>query len=576
MFKKILIANRGEITIRIIKACKELNIKSVVVFADNDRDSFHVKYADEAYNIGSGQLKDTYLNIEKIIEIAKKSGSEAIHPGYGFLSEKSEFAKACEDNNISFIGPTSETMYAMGDKIRARAFMKEAGVPLTPGTTGEVKTEAEVLDFAKKYGFPVALKATAGGGGRGIKVIHSADEIKDSLESAMREGKNYFGDDTVYVEKFLTRPRHIEVQILGDKFGNVIHLGERNCSVQRRNQKLIEESPSPFLSEDFRQKITSAAVKGAAFLKYQNAGTFEFLEQDGEFYFMEVNTRLQVEHPVTEMIYGVDLVKEQLSIAFGNKLNYSQNDIKIRGNAIEFRITVEDVKNNFRPCAGFIEDYQEPTGLGVRVDSIAYKGWNIPTEYDSLISKLVVWDESRERAINKAKRALEEYIVKGVPTTIGFHQWSLTNEEFKKGDYSTNFITKNFKPEYLSDFEGFSEGHVLPKEKETIELEVNGKLFNVVVYKEKEQHAKVTRPTLKGSKKNDSSNSNEVKAQMAGTVVKILVNKGDKIEKGQNLLILEAMKMESDIHSPKDGVIKDVLVKQGESILSSQTMIVFE
>ncbi|MFN8672155.1 MAG: acetyl-CoA carboxylase biotin carboxylase subunit [Candidatus Sericytochromatia bacterium] len=576
MFKKILIANRGEIAVRIIKACKEMDIIAAVIFADNDRDSLHVKYADEAYNIGSGQLKDTYLNIEKIIDVAKKAGAEAIHPGYGFLSEKSAFSKACEDNNIVFIGPTAEVMDAMGDKIRARAFMKKAGVPLTPGTEGGVKTPEEVITFAKKYGYPVALKATAGGGGRGIRPIYSEDQVKENLEGAMREGKNYFGDDTVYVEKFLTNPRHIEVQIMADNHGNVIHLGERNCSVQRRNQKLIEETPSPFFSQETRDKITASAVQGAKFLKYRNAGTFEFLEQDGEFYFMEVNTRLQVEHPITEMIYGVDLVKEQLNVAFGNKLSYNQEDIKIRGHAIEFRITAEDVKSNFRPTAGLIEDYQEPTGFGVRVDSVAQKNWAIPPEYDSMVSKLVVWDETRDRAIKKSYRALSEYILTGVPSTIEFHKWALTNKEFIKGNYSTAFIGKNFKPEFLPDT--VTSGNTLDKnkEKETLEIEVNGKLFNVVVYKE--QTAKSSSSIKKVTKKKDnsSSDSNEVLSQMAGTVVKTQVKKGDTVKKGDVLLILEAMKMESDINSPKDGVIKEVLVNAGESILSGQVMVVFE
>lgn len=575
MIKKVLIANRGEIAIRIIEACKELSITSVAIFADNDRDSFHIKYADEAYNLGSGQLKDTYMNIEKIVEIAIKSGAEAIHPAYGFLSEKAEFAKACEDKGIIFIGPSSNVINSMGDKIRARGFMTEAGLPITPGTAGGVKTPEEVIEFANKHGYPVALKATAGGGGRGIKPIYSPDNVKELLESAMREGKNYFGDDTVYIEKFLDNPRHIEVQILADNYGNVIHLGERNCSVQRRNQKLIEESPSPHLSDELRKEITAAAIKGAKFLGYRNAGTFEFLEQGGKFYFMEVNTRLQVEHPITEMVNGIDIVKEQLSIASGNKLNYTQEDIKPRGHAIEYRITVEDVKGNFRPTSGHIEDYSEPSGFGVRVDAIAKKGWTIPSEYDSLIAKLIVWDETRERAIAKSRRALDEYLVKGVPTTIAFHRWAIDQDDFKNGDYSTKFISKNFKPEFLPETEDLSDKVKEVKEKEFVEIEVNGKLFNVVLYKENKKQSKKTE--FKKSQSNDTgANKGELKSQMAGTVVKVSVEKGQKVQKGDILLVLEAMKMESDINSPCEGTIKDILVSQGESIASHQVMLIIE
>lgn len=579
MIKKILIANRGEIAIRVMKACKELGISTVTIFADNDRESGHVSYADEKYNLGTGVLKDTYLNIEKIIEIAKKSGADAIHPGYGFLSENSAFSRACDLNNIIFIGPTPEVMEAMGDKLRARAFMKEAGVPLTPGSVGGVRTVEEVISFGEKYGYPIALKASAGGGGRGLRPVYSPEHVQESLEGAMREGKNYFGDDTVYVEKFLPNPKHIEVQILGDNFGNIIHVGERNCSIQRRHQKLVEECPSPYLSEEARKKVLKAAVQGASFLKYRGAGTFEFLEQDGEVYFMEVNTRLQVEHPITEMIHGIDLVKEQINIANGNKLSYKQEDIIPRGHAIECRITVEDVKSNFRPTAGLLEEYIEPTGYGVRVDSIGKKGWNIPSEYDSMIAKLIVWDENRNRAIDKAYRALSEYQVKGVPTTIGFHKWVMKNEEFREGNYSTAFIGKNFKPEYLENEEPSTSDNsaTIFKDKENLEIEVNGKLFNVVVYKEKSVADKTTKYSGKKKDKNNlNSNSNELAAPMASTVVKILVEPGMDVTKGQILLVLEAMKMESDITSPRDGKIKEVRIKPGDSVPTGEVLIVFE
>lgn len=577
MIKKILVANRGEIALRVMRACKEVNIDTVAIFAENDRESSHISYADESYNLGSGQLKDTYLNIEKIIQIAKDTNTDAIHPGYGFLSENANFAKACENNNIIFIGPTAEVMEAMGDKLRARAYMKEAGVPLTPGSEGKVTKEEEVLSFGEKYGYPIALKASAGGGGRGLRPVYSADQVKEALEGAMREGKSYFGDDTVYVEKFLPSPKHIEVQVMGDNFGNVIHVGERNCSIQRRHQKLVEESPSPYLDPEVRKRILNAAVQGAAFLKYRSAGTFEFLEQDGDFYFMEVNTRLQVEHPVTEMVYGIDLVKEQISIANGNKLNYKQEDIVPRGHSIECRITVEDVKSNFRPTAGLLEKYKEPSGFGVRVDSIGKEGWIIPSEYDSMIAKMIVWDENRLRAIDKAHRALSEYDIKGVPTTIEFHKWVMKNEEFREGNYSTNFITKNFKSEFLNEQNESADFSKNEKSKENLEIEVNGKLFNVVVYKDSEKN---NSPKSQTKKKNSKAildeTSTEVKAPMASTVVKVLIKEGDTITKGQNLLVLEAMKMESDISSHRDGVIKEVMVKAGDSVTNGATILIFQ
>ncbi len=581
MIKKVLIANRGEIAIRIIKACKELEIATVAIFADNDRTSSHVTYADEAYNLGAGSLKDTYLNIEKITDIAIKSGSEAIHPGYGFLSENSAFPRACEEKGITFIGPTADVMEAMGDKLRARAYMKEAGVPLTPGSEKAVNSVEEIVAFGEKYGYPVALKASAGGGGRGLRPVYAPEQIKESLEGAKREGKNYFGDDTIYVEKFLPNPKHIEVQILGDNFGNVIHVGERNCSIQRRHQKLVEETPSPYLLPEVRESILNAAVKGAKFLKYRGAGTFEFLEQDNNFYFMEVNTRLQVEHPITEMVYGIDLVKEQLSIASGKPLSFSQDDIKPRGHSIECRITVEDVKSNFRPTAGLLEEYIEPTGYGVRVDSIGRKGWNIPSEYDSMIAKLVVWDENRPKAIKKAHRALKDYIVSGVPTTIDFHSWVMKNAEFIEGNYSTAFISKNFKPEYLNSANTqVSQNEPAIKEKESVEVEVNGKLFQVIIYKESDTKSAGTKQIKSKKKLKEANNSNgnngNIVAPMASTVVKVHVDLNNPVKSGQVLLVLEAMKMETDILSPKEGIIKEIKIKPGDSVSTGELLMLIE
>jgi acetyl-CoA carboxylase biotin carboxylase subunit len=574
MIKKVLIANRGEIAIRIAKACRELNIETVGIFSENDINTLHVSYPDEVYNLGTGSLKDTYLNIDKIISIAKKSNCQAIHPGYGFLSENYLFSKACEENDIIFIGPTSYVIEIMGSKLKARSFMKEAGLPVTPGTDTPVESIYEIEQFANKYGYPIALKASAGGGGRGFRQIYSKDEILPAFEGAKREAKNYFSDDTIFVEKFLDNPRHIEVQILADNFGNIINVGERNCSIQRRHQKLVEEAPSPCLDENLRQKILDAAVKGAKSLGYRSAGTFEFLEQDGNFYFMEVNTRLQVEHPVTEMVYGIDLVKEQINIANGNKLSYTQDDVKKRGHSIECRITVEDVKNNFRPSAGKITEYKEPSGFGVRVDSTGKANWNIPKEYDSMISKLIVWDENRERAINKMYRALSEYVIKGVPTTIPFHKFVMKNEEFIKGNYSTKFIEKNFKPKYITESYELSEYEETKKNKENIQVEINGKLFNVIVYKEEKDKKNIQKITnKKKEEKNLITNTNEIIAPMSSTVVKINVQKGQEVKEGEVLLILEAMKMETDILAQKSGIVDEIFVNKGDTVTTGALLI---
>ncbi len=451
MFNKVLIANRGEIAVRVIRACRELGLQTVAVYSDADRNALHVRYADEAYNIGPPPARDSYLRMDKLLEVAKKSGAGAIHPGYGFLAERADFAQACEDEGIVFIGPKPHAIATMGDKAMARATVSAAGVPVVPGTEGkENLTDAELLALAPKIGFPLLIKAVAGGGGKGMREVRSLDEMPAALRAARAEAEAAFGDGNVYLEKLIEGARHIEIQILADAQGNTIHLGERECSIQRRHQKLFEESPSPFVGQDeaFRQKMGAVAVRAAQAVGYISAGTIEFLvDKDKNFYFLEMNTRLQVEHPVTEYVTGVDIVKEQIRIARGRPLSYTQDQITMHGWAMEARINAEDPYNNFMPSIGRIEHMVLPTGPGVRLDTGIYAGLEITPYYDSLISKLIVWGETRGHAIQRMRRALEEYKIVGVRTTIPFHQNLLKQSRFIAGSFDTRFVEERFSME---------------------------------------------------------------------------------------------------------------------------------
>jgi len=448
MFDKVLIANRGEIAVRVIRACRELGMQTVAVYSDADRQALHVRYADEAYRLGPAPSRDSYLRIDKIIDTARKSGAKAIHPGYGFLAERAEFADACKEADIAFIGPNASSIAAMGDKAVARATVSRAGVPVVPGTEGEGSlSDEELLAIAPSIGFPLLVKATAGGGGKGMREVVSIEEMPTLLNAARREAESSFGDGNVYLEKLVEGARHIEIQILADQQNNVIHLGERECSIQRRHQKLLEESPSPFVGEDekFRQRIGAVAVRAAQAVNYVNAGTIEFLvDKDKHFYFLEMNTRLQVEHPVTEMVTGIDIVKEQLRIARGRCLRYKQEDIHRNGWAIECRINAEDPYNNFIPSTGRITHTLLPTGPGVRVDTGVYIGFDVSPYYDSLISKLIVWGDTRGEAILRMRRALEEYKILGVRSNIPFHQRLMDSHRFMGGQYDTRFVEERF------------------------------------------------------------------------------------------------------------------------------------
>ncbi|AEB76652.1 acetyl-CoA carboxylase biotin carboxylase subunit [Clostridium botulinum] len=445
MIKKVLIANRGEIAVRIIRACRELGIRTVAIYSDIDKDSMHVKFADETVCIGKASAKESYLNIQNIIMAAKLKGVEAIHPGYGFLSENSDFARICNEYDIKFIGPSADTIDSLGNKSKAREIMINAGVPVIPGSNGAVQDEEDALKQAEMIGYPVMVKASAGGGGRGIRIANSNDELINVFNMAKTEAKNAFGDDTMYIEKFIENPRHIEFQILGDNYGNVIHLGERECSIQRRHQKVIEESPSVIMDEETRKKMGEVAIRAAKAVNYKNAGTIEFLlDKNGKFYFMEMNTRIQVEHPITEMVTGIDLVKEQLKITSGYKIEFNQQDIKIKGHAIECRINAEDPSCQFRPSPGTIEFVHFPGGSGLRVDSAIYNGCVISPIYDSMIAKLICYGNTRNDAITTMKRALSEFIIDGVKTNIEFQFDILNNEKFNAGKFNTSFLDKEF------------------------------------------------------------------------------------------------------------------------------------
>lgn len=445
LFNKILIANRGEIAVRIIRACREMGISTVAVYSEIDKNSLHVNLADEAVCIGPPKSKDSYLNMQNIISATVLTGAEAIHPGFGFLSENSKFAEMCSECNIEFIGPDAEVMSKMGNKARARQIMIEAEVPVIPGVDGVLNDYEHAEKEADRIGYPVILKASAGGGGRGIRIVHEKNELKKAYETAKTEAKVAFNDDAMYMEKFIENPRHIEFQILADNHGNVIHLGERDCSVQRRNQKVIEEAPSTIISDDLRSQMGMAAINAAKAVRYKNAGTIEFLvDKNGEFYFMEMNTRIQVEHPVTEYITGVDIIKEQIKIAFGETLKILQDDVLINGHAIECRINAENPTKGFRPSPGEVSVVVIPGGNGVRIDSALYNGYKIPPTYDSMVAKLIVHGNDRIDAINKMRRALGEFVIEGIDTNIEFLYEILGNEKFVAGDFDTSFIAKEF------------------------------------------------------------------------------------------------------------------------------------
>src|SRR6056297_3827480 len=500
MFEKVLVANRGQIAVRVMSACEELGVGTVAVYSEADKHSGHVRYADEAYNVGPARAADSYLDQEEIIETAQQAGADAIHPGYGFLAENADFARKVEAaEGVKWIGPAGDAMEKLGEKTKARNIMQDADVPIVPGTTDPVDDPEEVVEFGEENGFPVAIKAEGGGGGRGMKIVHTAEEAEEQLESAKREGEAYFSNDSVYLERYLENPRHIEIQIIADHHGNVRHLGERDCSLQRRHQKVIEEGPSAALSDELREQIGEAARRGVSAADYTNAGTVEFLVEEDEgrdgplgpdtnFYFLEVNTRIQVEHTVTEEITGIDIVKRQIQIAAGEELDFAQEDVEIDGHAMEFRINAENAANDFAPATGgTLETYDPPGGIGVRMDDALRQGDELVTDYDSMIAKLVVWGSDREECIERSKRALAEYEIEGIPTIIPFHRLMLTDDAFVAGEHTTKYLDDHLDESRIEEAQeqwggdtgdGGSEDDEEAVERE-FTVEVNGKRFEV-------------------------------------------------------------------------------------------------
>ena len=586
MFSKVLVANRGEIAVRVIRALDELGIASVAVYSEADRDAQHVKRAGEAYLLGPGPANQSYLVVEKLLEVIEQSGAEAVHPGYGFLAENAAFARALEERGITFIGPPASAIDAMGSKTAARDLMQRAGVPIVPGTTEPVPDLKTAQKLAKEIGYPIAVKAAGGGGGKGFRVALEPDKLKDAFEGAAREGEKFFSDATVYLERYLPDPRHVEVQVLADKHGNVIHLGERDCSIQRRHQKLIEESPAPLVDEELRERIGKIATDAARAVDYHSAGTIEGLLQtsdDGasEYFFLEMNTRVQVEHCVTEETTGIDIVREQIRVAAGEELAYRQEDVVLRGHSIECRINAEDAAKNFAPAPGTITHYREPSGPGIRVDSGVTSGSEITPLYDPMVAKLIVWDANRELATRRMLRALEEFEVDGVTTLMPFHKAIMASEQWARAETCRDLIEDRDwlkslaqpKPEAPPE----DDGEVVEK---TYTVEVSGKRFDVKVRGEAMPFATANGAAAaapagraapkRGARKSGGGGAagDTLESPLQGNMWKVLVEEGQTVEEGQLICIIEAMKMENEITAHKAGVIETLSVKEGEPVAS--------
>ncbi len=574
MFRKILIANRGEIAIRVVRACKELGIPSVAVYSEIDRDALHVKAADEAYLLGPGPAAESYLKVDKILEVIEQCGADAVHPGYGFLAENAAFAQALEDAGITFIGPPASAIEAMGSKTAARDLMKKAGVPIVPGTTETVETLEDARKIAKdEIGYPVAVKATGGGGGKGFRVALTEEELPDAFEGAAREGEKFFSDARVYLERYLPSPRHVEVQVIADRHGNVIHLGERDCSIQRRHQKLIEEAPAPAVDEAMRARIGEIGVNAAKAVDYVGAGTIEGLFQDGEYFFLEMNTRVQVEHCVTEMVTGIDIVKEGIRAAAGEPLSVTQDDVELRGHAIECRINAEDASKNFAPAPGSIGDYKEPSGPGVRVDSGVGPGGQVSPMYDPMVSKLIVWDVDREQATQRMLRALDEYEIEGLTTLIPFHSTLLRTEQWANAETCKDLVEDKA---WLKTTK-LDKQRVDPSDQEAVEhgytVEVSGRRFDVKVigppFAGGVGPAPATggRQPRRGERKSGGAGGPDLlESPLQGNMWKVVVETGQAVEEGQLLCIIEAMKMENEITAHKAGTIRELPIKEGAAI----------
>ncbi len=587
MFQKVLIANRGEIAIRVARTLKEMGVGSVAVYSEIDRDAPHVREADEAFLIGPAVPAESYLNIEKIIATAKEAGAEGIHPGYGFLAENAEMARACDEAGITWIGPPPEAIEAMGSKTKAREIMEQAGVPIVPGSTEVAKDLEEAKRQAEEAGYPVACKAAGGGGGKGFRVAMTPDDLAEAFEGSAREGEKFFSDDRVYIERYLEDPRHVEVQVLADGHGNVIHLGERDCSVQRRHQKVIEEAPGPHVDAEMRERIGKIATDAAAAVGYRGAGTIEGMQVGDEYFFLEMNTRVQVEHCVTEMVSGIDIVREQILVAAGEPLSVSQEDVDLRGWAIECRINAEAAHKKFAPAPGAITTYREPAGPGVRVDSGVEAGSEVTPMYDPMVAKLIVWDVDREHATRRMLRALDEYEVGGLTTLIPFHKALLATEQWRKGETCRDLMEdrewlKTTAPADAAAPAETEDGAELVAR--DYKVEVSGKLFDVKVIGEAAAGGAAA-PAAGGKKPpkrerkaggGGGASSEALPAPLQGTVFKVAVEKGAEVAEGDLICVIEAMKMENEIVAHRAGKVEELKIAEGDSVSSGDVLAVIK
>jgi acetyl-CoA/propionyl-CoA carboxylase, biotin carboxylase, biotin carboxyl carrier protein len=590
VFRKVMVANRGEIAIRVFRTLREMGIPSVAVYSEVDRDALFVSHADEAWLLGPGPSSESYLNVPRILEVAAEAGVDAVHPGYGFLAENAGFARALADAGIVWIGPPPDAIDAMGSKVRARALMERAGVPIVPGVTEPVADVAAARPIAEGIGYPVAIKASAGGGGKGFRVALTADALEDAFAGAVREGERFFADGAVYLERYLPEPRHVEIQILADAHGTTVYLGERDCSVQRRHQKLVEETPSPVVSDDLRRRMGEASVRAAEAVGYTSAGTLEYLVSGEEFFFLEMNTRIQVEHTVTEAVTGLDLVREQVRVAAGEPLSVSQAEVSPRGHAFECRINAEDAANRFTPSPGRITAYREPSGPGVRVDSGVRAGSEIPEIYDPMVAKLIAWDVDRETARRRMLRALSEYVVEGPTTLIPFHRWLLEQEEFIAGGACHAQLARLAEEPTAFDAPAApaaAPADMAPDEDQrterTFTAEVDGRRFEVALrYAGGPPAAAGPLPARKPRKARGGGSgagvggANEVLSPMQGTVLKVLVEARQSIAAGTVVCIVEAMKMENEIAAHRDGTVSEVRVAEGQGVAAGDVVAIVE
>jgi acetyl-CoA/propionyl-CoA carboxylase biotin carboxyl carrier protein len=585
VFAKVLVANRGEIALRVFRTLRELEITSVTVYSDPDRGARHVEYADEAYPLGGSTAAESYLRGDAIIEVARRAGAEAIHPGYGFLAENAGFARAVEAAGLVWIGPPPEAIEAMGSKIAARSRMQAAGVPIVPGTTEPLASAADLVRIGEELGWPLAVKASAGGGGKGLKVVRSPAEAERAFESARREGEAYFSDPTVYIERYLEDPRHVEVQVLADSHGNVIHLGERDCTIQRRHQKLLEETPSPAVDDELRERIGAIAVDAARAVGYRSAGTIEgLLSRQGEYFFLEMNTRIQVEHTVTELVTGIDLIREQVLIAAGRPLSLRQEDVRLSGHAIECRINAEDPSNGFLPAPGRIAGYREPAGPGVRVDSGVVAGSEISPLYDPMIAKLCVHGHDREQARRRMLRALDEFEIGGVTTLLGFHRALLRHPCFVEGATCHGVVESELLAQQAQQLSHgttmavASDGRPAgPLRARVKPVEVGGRRYEVTLLEPEPPWAELARRRRERTRGAvHAAGKDAIVSPMQGTVLAVEVAEGDEVVAGQVLCIVEAMKMENEVHAHRDGVVRELSVAAGQPVATGQVICIVE